>query len=147
MRVALASDHRGFRCKEAVKDVLRRLGHTPTDFGTDSEASVDYPDLGFKAAEAVAGGECERAILICHTGIGMSIAANKVRGIRAALCCDSETAELSRMHNDANVLVLPAKTHYGTDLSEMLKKWLETQFEGGRHQRRLERISVYETDR
>jgi ribose 5-phosphate isomerase B len=147
MKVAIASDHRGYARKETVKEILRELGHMPEDFGTDSEASVDYPDFGLSAAEAVARGGCDRAVLICHTGIGMSIAANKVDGIRAALCYDRESAKLSRLHNDANVLVLPAKIDYNDGLQTLLKEWLDLRFEGGRHERRLAKISTYEAGR
>jgi len=147
MRVALASDHRGYSLKEAVKEILSRLGHTFKDFGTHSEDSVDYPDFGFRAAEAVVLGDFDRAILLCHSGIGMSIVANKVDGIRAALCCDRESAELSRLHNDANVLILPAKKDFGDALSEILRRWLDLPFEGGRHQKRLAKISSYEAGR
>ena len=147
MKVALASDHRGHGLKQAVKEILTESGHTFEDFGSHSEDPADYPDFGFRAAEAVARGGCARAILLCHSGIGMSIVANKVDGIRAALCCDLESAELSRLHNDANVLVLPAKADLGDALPEITKRWLDLPFEGGRHQRRLEKISRYEADR
>ena len=147
MRVALASDHRGYGLKQEVKEILTKLGHTFEDFGSHGEDPADYPDFGFRAAEAVAQGGCDRAILLCHSGIGMSIVANKVNGIRAALCCDPDSVELSRHHNDANVLVLPAKTGFDDALPGIIQRWLELPFEGGRHKRRLEKISRYEADR
>lgn len=147
MKIALASDHRGYRLKGAVKTIISQLGHTPEDFGGHSEDSVDYPDFAFKAVEAVAKGDCGRAILVCHSGVGMSIAANKVNGIRAALCYDRESIELSRLHNDANVLVLPAKVDFGEELPQLVESWIDAEFEGGRHQRRLDKISYYESHR
>jgi ribose 5-phosphate isomerase B len=147
MRIALASDHRGFAQKAKIGKILEELGHTPKDFGAFSDLPADYPDFGLKAAEAVAAGECDRAILVCYTGIGMSIAANKVRGIRAALCYDEECIELSRKHNDANVLVLPAKIDFGDRLKGLIQTWLEVPFEGGRHKRRMEKIEGYERGR
>ena len=147
MRIALASDHRGFRRKEEVKSIVSDLGHTTEDFGGYDEGPVDYPDFAFKAVESVAQGNCDRAVLVCHSGIGMSIAANKVNGIRAALCYDRESAELSRLHNDANVLVLAAKVDFGDELPKLVNAWIDLEFEGGRHQRRLEKISGYERRR
>lgn len=147
MRIALASDHRGYRQKGSIKKILEDLGHTPHDFGAFSESPADYPDFAFKAAESVSSGNCDRAILICYSGIGMSIAANKVDGTRAALCYDRECIELSRAHNNANVLVLPAKLDFGEKLVEMIQSWLSLPFEGGRHKRRMEKISEYETHR
>jgi len=147
MVIALASDHRGYKQKEKVKMILESLGHTPKDFGTSSEESTDYPDFAFKAVEAVSTGDCDRAILTCYSGIGMSIAANKVNGIRAALCYDEECIELSRAHNNANVLVLPTKLDFGERLPAMIRAWIEHPFEGGRHQKRLEKIWRYENSR
>lgn len=147
MRIALASDHRGYRYKERIKKILEDLGHIPQDFGTFSEAPADYPDFAFKVAESVSRGDCDRAILICYSGIGMTIAANKVSGIRAALCYDQECIELSRAHNNANILVLPAKLDFGEKLTEMIQSWIDLPFEGGRHERRLEKVSKYETDK
>jgi ribose 5-phosphate isomerase B len=145
MKIALASDHRGYARKEAVKAVLKSLGEEPEDFGAFSEDSTDYPEFAFRAVESVSRGRSDRAILSCHTGIGMSIAANKVRGIRAALCYDEECVRLSRAHNDANVLVLPATIDFGQELPWMVELWLNTPFEAGRHKRRLDRISEYES--
>ncbi len=145
MKIALASDHRGYGYKERIKKILEDLGHTLQDFGTFSEAPTDYPDFAFKVAESVSRGDCDRAILICYSGIGMTIAANKVSGIRAALCYDQECIKLSRAHNNANILVLPAKLDFGEKLTEMIQSWIDLPFEGGRHERRLEKVSKYET--
>ena len=147
MKIALASDHRGYRYKERIKKILEGLGHTPQDFGTFSEAPADYPDFAFKVAESVSRGNCDRAILICYSGMGMTIAANKVDGIRAALCYDHECIKLSRAHNNANILVLPAKLDFGEKLAEMIQSWIDLPFDGGRHERRLEKVSKYETDK
>jgi len=147
MKIALASDHRGYRYKERIKKILEGLGHTLQDFGTFSETPADYPDFAFKVAESVSRGDCDRAILICYSGIGMTIAANKVDGIRAALCYDHECIKLSRAHNNANILVLPAKLDFGEKLAEMIQSWIDLPFEGGRHERRLEKVSKYETDK
>ena len=137
MKIALASDHRGVAYKQKVKDLLARLGHEAKDFGPNSTESVDYPDYALPAARSVARGECERGILVCASGVGMSIAANKVKGIRAALCHNEEMARLCRQHNDANVLCLGADFVSEAMLEKMVQTWLETPFEGGRHQRRI----------
>ena len=137
MKVALASDHRGIGYKEKVKELLTRLGHKFADFGTDKTDSVDYPDYALPAARSVASGECDRGIFVCGSGIGMCIAANKVHGIRAALCHNKETARMSREHNDANVLCLGADFVAEPLLEEIVSTWLETRFGGGRHQRRV----------
>ncbi|MBC8416589.1 MAG: ribose 5-phosphate isomerase B [Candidatus Cloacimonetes bacterium] len=142
MKIALASDHAGYELKEAIKEFLNE--HKLTDFGTHSIESMDYPDTGFKAAEAVARGECERGILICGSGLGMSIVANKVKGIRAALCNSVELARLSRKHNDANILVLQGRFISHSLAKEIIKVWFYTEFDGGRHQRRIDKISRYE---
>lgn len=144
MRIAIGSDHRGFSLKEEMKSYLLKMGHEVDDKGTDSEESVDYPDFGFVVAQAVARGEAERGILICATGIGMSIVGNKVKGVRAALCTSERMAELSRGHNNSNLLALGAG-NIPFDLSlRIVEAWLRTQFEGGRHQRRLGKIEDYE---
>ncbi|PKN77945.1 MAG: ribose 5-phosphate isomerase B [Candidatus Cloacimonetes bacterium HGW-Cloacimonetes-1] len=138
MKIAIASDHAGFELKEQIKLVFSELDFE--DFGTDSQKSMDYPDTGRPASEAVASGACAKGILICGSGIGMSITANKVKGIRAALCFNPDFARLSRMHNDSNILVLPGRfiaTAYAVDI---IKVWLETPFEGGRHQYRIDKI-------
>jgi ribose 5-phosphate isomerase B len=140
MKIAVGSDHRGVAVRLRIIPFLERLGHEVIDFGPEGTGSVDYPDYAHKVARSVSAGEVERGILICGTGIGMCIAANKIRGVRAAPCHDSITAELSRSHNDANVLCLSADL-LGEELIErMLKIWLETPFEGGRHARRVEKI-------
>ncbi len=145
MKIAIASDHAGFELKELIKKDMPELDII--DLGTSSADSVDYPDFGIALAEAVAKGEADRGIVICGSGIGMSIAANKVKGIRAALCQTKEFAELSRRHNDANVLVLSGRfiSHYLA--KEMIEVWLNTPFEGGRHKRRIDKIAKYELKR
>ena len=145
MRIAIGSDHRGFDVKRRIRSLLEQMGHEVLDFGPDSSESVDYPDFAFQVARAVSEGKVERGILICGTGIGMCIAANKVPGVRAAPCHDSITAEMSRRHNDANVLCLSADL-LGEELIErMLRIWLETDFESGRHARRVEKITRFES--
>lgn len=142
MNIAIASDHAGLDLKREVARVLRELGHSVTDFGAHTNESVDYPDFGALAAEAVAGGKADRGVLICGTGIGMSIVANRFAGVRAALCHDPYTAAVSRRHNDANVLVLGQRV-LGTDLAlAILRAWLETAFEGGRHARRVAKLDA-----
>jgi ribose 5-phosphate isomerase B len=144
MRIAIGSDHRGFEAKRRIKTLLQGMGHEVVDVGTQSRDSVDYPDMAFEVARAVGEGTADRGVLICGTGIGMAIAANKVRGVRAAPCHDSITAEMSRRHNDANVLCLSADL-LGEELIErMVRIWLETAFEGGRHARRVEKITRFE---
>ncbi len=143
-RVGLAADHGGVAYKDTLKRSLEQAGYAVRDFGSFSPEPADYPDFSFQAAEAVAKGECDRAILICKSGIGMSIAANKVRGVRAALVQDLEQAKLSRQHNDANVLVLGAQFVEEGRLADLCRAWLETSFEGGRHGKRVEKISAYE---
>ncbi len=142
MKIALATDHAGFQLKEAIKDFLTE--YEIIDFGTHSTESIDYPDTGFKAAEAVAKGECEKGILICGSGLGMCIVANKVKGIRAALCNSVELARLSRQHNDANILVLQGRFISYNLAKKIIKAWFSTEFDGGRHQRRIDKISKHE---
>lgn len=144
MNIALSSDHRGFAAKEHIKGHLAKNGYTVKDFGCNEPTSCDYPDTGIAGAESVARGECERGILLCGTGIGMSMSANKVRGIRAALCHDELTAEMSRRHNDANVLCLPADLIGQELMRRVVEVWLKTDYEGGRHDRRLQKIAAYE---
>ena len=146
MKISMGADHAGYKLKEEIKAALIEAGHEVIDCGTASgEVRVDYPDWGFMAAEAVASHKAERGILVCGTGIGMSIVANKVKGVRAALCHDHFTAVMSRRHNDANVLVLGARV-LGSDVAaDMVKAWLAEPFEGGRHIYRLEKISAYES--
>jgi len=142
MKIALASDHAGFELKEAVKGFLE--DHEVVDFGPETTDSMDYPDTGFSAAEAVARGICDRAIIICGSGIGMSIVANKVNGIRAALCQTVQFAKLSRQHNNANALILSGRFISSYLAKDMVDVWLSTDFEGGRHQKRLDKITEYE---
>lgn len=144
MKIAIGSDHRGFEVKQRILGLLQRLGHEVLDFGTSGRESVDYPDFAFQVAKAVGTGQAERGILICGTGIGMCIAANKVRGVRAAPCHDSITAEMSRRHNNANVMCLSADLLGEELIDRMVRIWLETDFEGGRHARRVDKISRFE---
>lgn len=144
MKIALGSDHAGFELKEEVKKLLAEEGIVYHDFGTFSPEPVDYPDIALPVAEAVKKGEYTRGILLCGTGIGVSIAANKVPGIRAALCHDTFTARTSREHNDANLLVLGGRI-VGPGLArEIVKTWLKAEFTGGRHARRLQKIAEIE---
>jgi ribose 5-phosphate isomerase B len=144
MKIAVGSDHRGFEVKRRIVSLLTTLGHQVVDVGPASGESVDYPDFAFEVATAVSSGRVERGILICGTGIGMCIAANKVPGVRAAPCHDSITAEMSRRHNNANILCLSADLLGAELVDRMLRIWLETEFEGGRHARRVEKITRYE---
>ena len=145
MRVAIGSDHAGFTLKERVKDELRRLGHEVQDLGTDSaEQSVDYPDFSIAVGEKVASGDAERGVVVCATGIGASIAANKVEGVRASVVTSDDTARLTRQDNDSNVLALGGKTALAEDALRWLRLWLETAFAGGRHERRVNKIKDYE---
>ena len=144
MKIAVSSDHRGFAAKERISAFLAESGHTVEDFGCASLASCDYPDVGFVAAAHVAKGDADAGILICGTGIGMSITANKVCGIRAALCHDELTAELARRHNDANVLCLSADLLGEALIKRIVEVWINTSFESGRHARRIEKITAYE---
>jgi ribose 5-phosphate isomerase B len=146
MRIAVGNDHRGVAMKERVLTVLGGLGHAVHDFGSAGPASVDYTDYAFKVAEAVVSGAADRGVLICATGHGMCMAANKVRGVRAANCRDPIDAELSRQQNDANVLCLSGDLIGDEMLERVVKAWLATAFDGGRHARRLEKIGKYETD-
>lgn len=144
MKICLACDHRGYNAKQKLLAALREKGHEIVDIGTDSAKSCDYPDLGGPGAKMVAAGECQVGIFLCGTGIGMSITANKVHGIRAALCHDELTAEVSRRHNDANVLCLPADM-LGEDLMRrIVEVWLNTPFDGGRHLRRIKKLQDLE---
>lgn len=145
LKISLGADHGGYELKEAVKKHLLASGHIVTDFGTYDASSVDYPELGRQAAQAVADGTCERGIVICSTGIGISISANKVRGVRAALCSDVYTAQLTRDHNDSNVLAL-GQNVLGVPLAlAIVDTWLDTPFSGGeRHARRIAGIAAIE---
>ncbi len=145
MKIALAADHRGHEMKERVAALLTEQGHEVLDMGTNSSKSCDYPDTGYKAAKAVADGVAERGITLCGTGIGMSIVANKVAGIRAAICHDELAAQMSRRHNSANVLCLATDILGEEMMRRIVKTWLETEFEGGgRHERRVQKIACVE---
>lgn len=144
MNIALASDHGGFALKEHLKTYLEQKGYTVTDFGTHSTESCDYPDFGLPAARAVASGQCQRGIVVCTTGIGISITANKVRGIRCALCRDLLSAQLTRRHNDANMLALAGGFTGELEAEHLADAFLTTEFEGGRHGRRVEKIMEIE---
>lgn len=144
MKIALASDHGGFELKEIIKEYILAKGHEVKDYGTTSLDSVDYFDYGVKAAEAVSKGEADRGIVMCGTGIGISISANKVKGIRCALCHDVYSAEMTRAHNNSNMLAMGGRV-IGRDLAvRIVKAWLESDFEGGRHLRRINKIADYE---
>ncbi|MCR9295938.1 MAG: ribose 5-phosphate isomerase B [bacterium] len=144
MRVSIGSDHRGVSIKARIVAALEDMGHLVDDVGTDCEQSVDYPDFAHLVCKAVQRGDSDRGILICGTGIGMAIAANKFRGIRAANCFDEVMAELSRRHNNVNVLCLPGDMIGDRPIKELIKVWLSTEFESGRHQRRVDRIAEIE---
>jgi ribose 5-phosphate isomerase B len=144
MKIAIGSDHRGFEAKQQIMAIAKELGHECIDFGTDDNNPVDYPDLAYLAATAVSKKEADRAILTCATGIGMSMAANKVPGVRAALCHDELSAQVSRDHNDANVLCLSADQVGAVLLRKMVEVWLTTEFSGGRHERRVKKIQSIE---
>jgi ribose 5-phosphate isomerase B len=144
MKIALGADHRGFAAKERVKAHLREAGHEPLDFGTDSGKPFDYPDAAYPAARCVVEGKADLGILFCGSGIGMSIAANKVHGVRAALCHDELTAEMARRHNNANVLCLPADLIGEALIKRIVEVWLTTGFEGGRHEQRINKIGKIE---
>ncbi len=140
MNFTIAADHRGLDLKSKIKNKLEALGHSVEDFGTNSTESCDYPDFAFPAAEKVGKGEVERGILICSTGIGMSIIGNKVKNVRASLCTNVHQAEMTRQHNNSNVLVLAADELPEEKNLEILDAWLTNDFEGGRHQRRVSKI-------
>jgi len=144
--IALASDHAGFPLKQVIQGYLDELGIAWKDFGTYSEERSDYPEFGYKAAMAVKNGECEKGIVICGTGFGISLSANKVKGIRCVLCSEPYTALLSRQHNDSNMLAMGGRV-VGSDLAKMIVKiWLEGEFEGGRHANRVEMVTAIENE-
>lgn len=148
MKIAIGSDHRGYHAKQAVQAILEQHGNLLFDHGcSNGDQPSDYPDLAIAVAEQVARGEVERGVLMCGSGIGMSIVANKVPGVRAALCHDELTAQMSRRHNDANVLCLAADMLSDASVGAIVKTWLETEFEGGRHARRVQKIAEYEQRR
>lgn len=144
MKIAIGSDHGGFSLKEIVKDYLQENDYDVTDLGCFSGESVDYPDFALKVAEKVASGEFEKGVLLCGTGIGISISANKVKGIRAALCHDHLTASLAARHNNANILCMGGRTTGPETAKDIVNAWLNTPFEGGRHLRRLDKITEIE---
>ena len=144
MKIAIGSDHAGFNAKEKIKPILQELGIEFEDFGAVSTDSVDYPDFAAKVARKVAEGEYDQGLLVCGSGTGMAIAANKVHGVRAAVAWNEETARLARAHNDANVLALGARTTPESELPKIVRAWFEAKFAGGRHQRRVEKISELE---
>lgn len=145
-RIAIGADHAGFEDKEKIKRQLDELGVAYEDVGTDSTESVDYPIYARKVAEKVANGEVEQGILVCGSGNGMQIAANKIRGVRAALAWNAETARLAREHNDANVLSVPARMISPEEVSKVIESYLKAEFEGGRHARRVGEINDLEND-
>jgi len=147
MKIAVGSDHRGFKAKELIKSIVTQLGHECVDVGTTNGNPVDYPDPAYQAAKAVSEKRADRAILACGTGIGMSISANKVRGVRAALCYDELSARISRHHNDANVLCVSGELLGEVLLRRMVEVWLSTDFAGGRHQRRVQKIQAIEDNK
>ncbi len=146
MRISIGSDHRGVHIKTRLVASLTACGHQVNDAGTDCETSVDYPDFAAAVCKQVASGTSDRGILICGTGIGMAIAANKFRGVRAANCYDEVMAEMCRRHNNVNVLCLPGDLIGDRPIDELVSLWLNTEFEAGRHQRRLEKIEQIEED-
>lgn len=146
MKIYAGSDHAGFELKQALVAEARRLGHEVVDLGTDSTDRVDYPDFGAKVGRAVAGDPSSRGLLVCGSGIGIAMAANKVPGVRAAVVWDEESSRLSRLHNDANVVAIGARLVSPERAREMLKVWLETAFEGGRHQPRIEKMAELDRD-
>ncbi|MEK9138309.1 MAG: ribose 5-phosphate isomerase B [Bacteroidota bacterium] len=138
--IALASDHAGFQYKEKIKKLLDSLKESYKDFGTSSPEPTDYPDFAHAAAQSIARGECDRGIMVCGSGIGMDIVANKSKGVRAAVCTTVEMARHSRSHNDANALVIGERLTDWPTVEQIVKVWLETGFEGGRHERRVKKI-------
>ena len=144
MKIATGWDHRGRRFRPMLEKLLAKLGHELVDLGATSDVSSDYPDFAFRVGEAVSRGEADRGLLVCGTGIGMCIAANKVKGVRAGLAYDEGTAKYSRAHNDANVLCVGEQTADGPMLEKILSIWLTTPFEGDRHSRRVDKIMEYE---
>ncbi len=147
MKIAIGSDHAGLELKEYIKRILAGENYEVVDYGTDSPQSVDYPDFGFKVAKDVAAGKADRGILVCGTGMGMNVVANKVKGIRAALAYETYTAAQSRKHLDANVLVLGERVTGKGLAEEIVRTWLATDFEGGRHENRVAKIKAFENDK
>lgn len=139
-KIAIGADHAGYELKEKLREFIKTLGYEVVDFGTNSTDSVDYPLIAKELAKSVSNKNVEKGILVCGTGIGMAIAANKIKGINAALCYTAETAKLSRQHNNSNVLTLGGRLIEYENAKDVVKTWLETEFEGGRHQRRVKEI-------
>ena len=146
MKIALAADHAGFEEKEKIKHTLDEIGVEYDDMGTNSPESVDYPDFARKVGEAVASGEYDQGLLVCGSGTGMAIAANKVHGVRAAVAWNEEIARLAREHNNANVLALAGRFISPDEQAKIVKAWFDAKFEGGRHERRVEKIEQIEKD-
>jgi ribose 5-phosphate isomerase B len=144
MKIAVGSDHAGFALKEQVRPILEQAGHEVVDVGTDSEESTDYPRYASQAARMVADGDADRAVLCCGSGVGVSIVANKVDGVRAVNAHDPDEAEMSRRHNDANVLALAGRRLEEGDAAQIVERFLATDFEGGRHERRVDQITAVE---
>lgn len=144
MKIAVASDHAGYEAKEELKPLLDELGIEVEDLGTISEDSVDYPDYAQKVAEAVACKDVDQGLLVCGSGIGMAIAANKINGVRAALVWNEETARLARQHNDANVLAIGSRTTPKEEIPKIVRAWFDAKFAGGRHEKRIEKITELE---
>ena len=144
MRISVGSDHRGYKVKSKVIELLKQLGHDTVDVGTNSDESVDYPDIAKRVGQQVSDAEVERGILICGTGIGMAITANKYANVRAATCHDEITAEMRRRHNDVNVLCLSGDMLGQRSIDQLVQLWITTEFEGGRHERRLDKIADLE---
>jgi ribose 5-phosphate isomerase B len=144
--IAIGSDHGGFELKEAIKNLLVERKIAVEDLGTDNGDSVDYPDFGEKVARKVSSGAAEKGVLVCGTGIGMSIVANKFPGVRAALATDAFMAQMAKQHNNANILVLGGRVIDENEAREMVATWLDSQFEGGRHQGRLDKIAELEKE-
>jgi ribose 5-phosphate isomerase B len=147
MRISIGSDHAGFELKEKLEAHLRAMGHEVSDVGTHNDDSVDYPDLAAAVGTAVAKGEAERGVLVCGSGVGVAIAANKVDGVRAANVYDPEMAKMSRLHNDANVVTMGGRYLPEEVALDIVDTFLDTAFEGGRHQRRIDKITALERDR
>jgi ribose 5-phosphate isomerase B len=147
MKIAIGCDHAGVELKGELVKLLEAMGMEVVDFGTNDSKSVDYPDFGDRVSSAVSSGEVDRGVLICGTGIGMSIVANKFRNVRAALCSEPFSARMSRLHNDSNILVIGGRVVGKALALEITKVWLETPFEGGRHEQRLKKISLIEDRR
>lgn len=144
MKISVGSDHRGVEHRKIIRDIVESLGHTVHDCGTMTTESCDYPDIALDVGNSIRNGDSQMGILICGTGIGMMIAANKVEGIRAVICCNLDAVRLSRQHNDANVLCLAGSGFDEDEVRETITTWLSTEFEGGRHARRIEKIAKIE---